>query len=548
MATTSQTIDDQADVSLRRVDTPVAPPRTEKHDPGQTARARRRRLWAVLGAVVCGSLLLAAGLTSLRSNAVQAGGDYVYATVQRTDLPITVTERGTIESQNNVQIICEVEDVQGDGINGTPILWIVENGVSVKKGDLLVDLDSAPHLERLDRQILDTETARAKAIQASVNHENRISRNETAEAKAELEVKLAELALQQYEDEHGGTFQIELQDVELSIQEQEAQKEIDQRNVIGMKQLTELGYKSRGDLAEAELRAQRAETAYKREMARRFELMTYEYRKMKATLEGKLASAKRTCELVKNENEALLAQALAWKESAQMSLDREEERLARYREQLKKCKIYSPQSGMVAYTMEDQFRGQAAPIKAGTAVRERQPLMSIPDLSRMQVKTSIHESVVDRVKPGLATTIRLDAFPDRTYQGTVESVAVLPDAGNWLSADTKVYETIVTIDQEVEHLKPGMTAVAEIHIDYLSNVLSVPVQAIVQRGNNTWCYVAEAGRLRRQDVTLGQTNDKFVQVCDGLNQGDQLVLNPSAVLGDAAEEPHSIGPDAQSAE
>ena len=67
----------------------------------------------------------------------------------------------------------------------------------------------------------------------SVNFENRQSRNETAQAKAELAVELADLALQQYEDEHGGTYQIELQDVELSIQEQEAQKEIDDRNLIG---------------------------------------------------------------------------------------------------------------------------------------------------------------------------------------------------------------------------------------------------------------------------------------------------------------------------
>ena len=238
---------------------------------------------------------------------------------------------------------------------------------------------------------------------------------------------------------------------------------------------------------------------------------------------------------------------LAWKDSAELSLKTEEERLARYREQMGKCKIYSPQNGMVAYFVEgDHWGGQSAAIKAGTAVRERQQLMSIPDLSHMQVKTAVHESVVDRVKPGLEATIRLDAFPDRVYRGKVESVAVLPDAGNWLSSDTKVYETIVTIDQEVEQLKPGMTAVVEIHMDYLTNVLCVPVQAIVQRRKDTWCYVADGSGLKRQDVKLGQTNDKFVEICEGLNEGDRLVLNPSAVLGEAAEEQHQIGPEAKS--
>jgi HlyD family secretion protein len=540
--TTTPAALDQPEVSVRRIDAPNLPPRTEQHDGRQRARVRRRQ-WAILGVIVGACTLLVAAVAALRSPSVHASGEFVYAPVRRSDLPISVTERGTIASQHNVEILCEVEDVQGDGINGTPILWIIDNGVSVKKGDLLVELDSTPHLERLDRQILDTQLARAKEIQARVNCENRESRNGTSQAKAELDVQLAELALKQYEDEYGGTYQIALQAIELAIQEQTAQKDIDDRNLNGMQQLFELGYKSKGDLAEADLQARRAESALKRETARRRELTTYDHLKQKYTLEGKLGTARRTLEQVKVENASLLAQAKAWKEAADVSLKREEERLTRYRQQLEKCKIYSPQDGMVAYFADSRPWVQSAPIKAGVAVRERQPLMSIPDLSHMQVKTSVHESVVDQVKPKLTATVRVDAFPDRVYEGTVESVAVLPDPGNWLSSDTKVYETIVRIDQEVRQIKPGMTAVVEIHMDYLENVLCVPVQAIVQRRSQTWCYVAENGRLRRQDVTLGQTNDKFVQVCEGLQEGDQLVLNPSAIVGEASEGQPAIGPD-----
>ena len=110
----------------------------------------------------------------------------------------------------------------GDGINGTPILWIVPNGSSVKKGDLLVELDSASHLERLDDQILDEERANTRKIQADIALENRKSKNETNLAKAQLEVELAELSLKQYEDEDGGTFQLDVQEIDLSIKEQQA--------------------------------------------------------------------------------------------------------------------------------------------------------------------------------------------------------------------------------------------------------------------------------------------------------------------------------------
>lgn len=515
------------------------PPRTEPLDPRVAARRRRRRAALVSGLVV-GTLALVALAVVWRADATQASHDYVYYAVHPVDLPIAVTERGTMESQNNVDVICEVDDVPGDGVYGTPILWIVENGVHVQKGDLVVELDASSHQERLDRQILSTEQARAKEIQARVNYENRITRNETALAEAELAVDMALLAWHQYEDEQGGTYQIQLQNVELAIQERQAQADIEARNLVGMQHLHELGYRSKSDLAEARLKALRSRNELNRQEARRHELTVYDYRKQQMKLEGAYHSAQRALQRVKVENESLLAQAKAWKESAELSLKREEERLALFRTRLEQCKIYAPQSGLVAYHVEGNGWGQSTSIAAGTAVRERQQLMSIPDLTRMQVKTSVHESVVDRIKPGVSATIRLDAFPDRTYHGHVKSVAVLPDQGGWLSSSAKVYETIVTIDEELEHLKPGMTAVVEMHLDYLTDVLSVPVQAIVQQRDETWCYVSDRGHIQRRNVTLGKTNDKFVQVCDGLQTGDQVILNPSAVVDETSAQSSSL--------
>jgi multidrug efflux pump subunit AcrA (membrane-fusion protein) len=153
----------------------------------------------------------------------------------------------------------------------------------------------------------------------------------------------------------------------------------------------------------------------------------------------------------------------------------------------------------------------------------------------MQVKTSVHESVLDQIKPGLKATIRVEPFPDRIYQGTVKSVGVLPDQGSYWGSDTKVYETIVTLDDEVEQLKPGMTAVAEIHVDRLEDVLSVPVQAVVQIGRQTWCYVDNAGRVERRDIELGRTNDKFVEILEGLDEGTRVVLNPMAIIDEAEQ-------------
>jgi len=119
-------------------------------------------------------------------------------------------------------------------------------------------------------------------------------------------------------------------------------------------------------------------------------------------------------------------------------------------------------------------------------------------------------------------------------------VAVLPDPGSWFSSDIKVYKTVVTIDEEVSQIKPGMTAVVEIFVERLKDVLSVPVQAVVQRGSENWCFVQQSGSVVRRPVAVGKTNDKFVQIIRGIQEGDRVVLNPGALLGDEEElEPES---------
>ena len=75
-----------------------------------------------------------------------------------------------------------------------------------------------------------------------------------------------------------------------------------------------------------------------------------------------------------------------------------------------------------------------------------------------------------------------------------------------------------------------MTAVVEIHIDHLTDVLCVPVQALVQRGDSTWCYAVKDGEIEQRFIDQGRTNDKSVEVQSGLSQGDVIVLTPGAIL------------------
>jgi multidrug efflux pump subunit AcrA (membrane-fusion protein) len=116
----------------------------------------------------------------------------------------------------------------------------------------------------------------------------------------------------------------------------------------------------------------------------------------------------------------------------------------------------------------------------------------------------------------------------------VKSVAVLPENSSY--SDTKTYSTVVEIDEEVYQLKPGMTAVCDIKIDYLSDATAVPVQAIVQRSGENWLFIEESGRVQRRKVELGLSNDRYVSVVDGVDFGDAVILNPGSLIDDKQSE------------
>ncbi len=114
----------------------------------------------------------------------------------------------------------------------------------------------------------------------------------------------------------------------------------------------------------------------------------------------------------------------------------------------------------------------------------------------------------------------------------MQDVAPLPDPGNFFSSDIKVYTTHIKIDNGLASLRPGMTAQVEILVNRLENILSVPVQAILQYNGKDHVTKKVGDRFERIEVVVGQTNEKFVQVTKGLDEGDIVVLNPMSLMSE----------------
>ncbi len=496
--------------------------------------AKHNRAWVpVIALVVVSFAAWSWNRQKLGSSAISS--QVVWQEVDRSDLEVVVLERGSLESQSNVELLCEVEDVRKDNINGTTILWMIANGASVTKGDLVIELDSNPLQEALDDQVLYTENAISENIQAEANLKNQLTMNTTAKAEAELLIKLAELELEMYTDKDNGTQKLavdanrrRIDDVNNEILSAQATMELRREEQRGSQSLFKLGYANRNEVRQKELIYLQAEGTFaaklnqlQTEVSTLKKMQVYEQRKDLLSLEGKVATAKRGLEQVLRNNEARLAQVHALMRAKEESLKKEQERLARYQSQLKKCKIYAPQSGLVAYPSSRTIE-----IREGVPVLFRQKLLSIPNLDSMQVETRIHESSLDQVRTGLSVRVSVDAFPQLKYRGTVKSVAVLPEQNSWSGNDTKVYHTVVTIDEKVEGLKPGMTAVSEILVDSIEDVVTVPLHAVVTHDEKTYVVVRdESNRPHARHVELGQASDTKVSIQSGLSEGESIAMN-----------------------
>ncbi len=158
-------------------------------------------------------------------------------------------------------------------------------------------------------------------------------------------------------------------------------------------------------------------------------------------------------------------------------------------------------------------------------MRERQAIITIPDMTRMAVNVKIHESYIKKVRKGQKAKITIDAFPDQTLTGEVTKVAVLPDSQNrWMNPDMKVYQTTIAIEGTYDWIKPGMSAKVEVLVNRIEDCVYVPLQSVEFDGGKQFCYVLRGSKPERREVTAGDFNDEFIELKTGLKEGERVLL------------------------
>ena len=492
-----------------------APPRPPRREGSGLGRK------AVGVAVGLGAIGLIAAIVRVPIGAGPGRGDGpILSAAQKGTLRIVVSERGNLESTVTVDGICELYG------NQNKIIQLVPEGSKVEKGQVVCRFDSS----EIDKSIAQQEIKSSQAISKieTTKQEVEIQRNksESEVIDATVEYKLAELDLEKYKK---GDYIAEIEDINgsIALATKELEKSKDQHEQV--KGLLKKGFKSPNDLRVAESTQNQYEFSLKRDQQKLMVKKDYEYKRKTVELIAKVDSSQKKVERALATKLAQLAKANSEYDAAKSTSAIEDQQLKEYRSQKDKAVIKAEQSGIVAYANEAYYRSDMQ-VREGATVFPRQKIFSLPDMTRMQVKVNIHESMVNKIKPGLKAEIRIDAFPNLVIVGTVKSVAQLADSNrNWMSGGVKEYPTMVVIDaMPKEDLRPAMTAEVKILVGELADVLLVPIQAIVERKGKYYAFVEGPKGLARREVKPGETNEKFVRIVEGLTEGERVALDARA--------------------
>ncbi len=151
------------------------------------------------------------------------------------------------------------------------------------------------------------------------------------------------------------------------------------------------------------------------------------------------------------------------------------------------------------------------------------PMISLPDLSLMKAEVAVNEVDIAKIDTSLESYIRMDSFPDTSFKGHVIEVATL---ARDLERDSKVkvFDVTVAIDENSAQLMPGMTVSCQIIVDHIVDTLYVPLEALFQMESGNIVYAKKGGHFEPQSVIIGEQNQDFVIIADGLQEGDEVAL------------------------
>lgn len=465
-------------------------------------------------------------------NGTSSGKMPLTAKVTQGDFKIIVTERGELESIDSIQVMCTLE-------GGGKLVSILPEGTTVEKDTEVAKIDTDALVKLITEQEIKWEAAESKVNSGRSDLALAKNKAKSEIAKAELLLFSAESDLKAFAHPKG-KYKGLLDKAKGSLETARKNLNESEDSLEFTRGLVKKGFAPLDQVRTIEFAVQERRLAMTGAESDLYILENFTREKDQTELASKANEAKLELARTKETQDTAIGKADADLKSATKSAEIEKKQLERLRKQIDQCIVKAPAKGIVIYT-HNRFEENGR-IRPGATVFFQQQIFSLPDLSRMLVKVKVHEATIKKVKVGQTATFQIDALPNRTLHGKVLKIGTLPLSDQYgIGSGVKLYETEISIDDLPADagLKPGMTAEAKILINVIANARTVPVQAVAEYEGSSIVYVVGSSGIERKVVTVGDSNDQFIQITDGLDAGDLVALDARVR---AASELKAAGP------
>ena len=388
----------------------------------------------------------------------------------------------------------------------------------MQKGDLLILFDAAPFEEEIRRNQALLGQAEAELAKAREDLKLQGLQNREEMLAAQLRVEKSDLELK---DVQQGKGRVKEDEVTQAVANAQRDLQKAETALQDLRPLLAEGFITRAELERAEQQVALARGAAARRAAPRRPARLRPAARAQPGPLGRAVEPRDAAPAREPRASYRVAQKQAAIAAAQSRIQEAAARLELAKQQLARCEVRAEVPGIVVY--KDVFFGseQRKP-QVGDQVWANQPLVILPDVSRMEVETRVRETDMHKVERNQKVSVRVEAYPDLRLSGTVSLVGTLAQEEKERRG-TKFFSVRVLIKESEPRLRPGMTARVEIEVEERPRALSVPLEAVFERDGRSVVYLA-GRRPREREVVLGPSNADFVVVEKGLARGDRVVL------------------------
>jgi len=435
------------------------------------------------------------------------------ATVRRGDLRVEVRTVGTLQAGRSFSIASEIRS------NRARVIEVVPEGTLVSKGTSIIRFDPTPFQEDVEKYRVERDRAAAALQAAEEDMKLVVEQNKEARRTASHARMLAKLDL---ENVLKGEGPVTLKKREVAEEQGRETLESAKRELMDMQALFGRGFVTRAELDQAESAVRQAERNY--ELAKLEHTTEREYMRPADVQRARAAvtEAEKALAEIDQQAESKRERQQAIIEKAQTELEDASRRLAIAENELAHTVVKSPATGYVVY-VETFVEGEKRTVRIGDSLWSGNPVIQIPDLSEIVVKTQVRETDLHKVRTGLPVEVRIDAYPELVLHGEVSFIGTLASHDD-LDETARYFRVHVNLDRGDPRLRPGMTASVNIVGDHVTDALLVPLDAVFSGSDGMVAYRVARNGIERRRIELGAHDERYAVVNTGLAETDRVLL------------------------